>query len=88
MNRRKCTDGFHFHNNCVIYKHINSIPCIELKVTEDDGLNDLSPHYESALSEFVGQTMLVSRFQKPRPKHLVNFEPRIDYCCCHSFHFG
>ncbi len=62
----------------ILEKDIEAISCLNRNVSIGNRQGDLSAKRQAARLEFVGETVLVRRFQQPRTKRLVNLQTTVD----------
>ena len=63
MNGMDCIDAFHFDDNRILDDQVDAVTKLDLFSVENNRQSDLARYSEAALSEFMGETALISAFE-------------------------
>ena len=74
MNWQQFLHGFQFQNNFALHQQIDLVTTVQLQPFVIDGQIHLSLKSQFPKAKLVAKALLVSRFQKPRPKVTMNFK--------------
>jgi len=72
MDGVNCLNTLHFHDDQVLDDQIDAIPKFDFFSVENHRQTNLAGHFESAFSEFMGQTALVGALQQSRSENRMD----------------
>jgi hypothetical protein len=75
--------ALHLNHDFVLHNQISPIPALKLYGAVYERHSLLPLHIKSSLFEFIGETSLISRFQRPGPKLAMNLDRCPDDLVCH-----
>ena len=76
MNRQQFLHRFQFQNNFALHQQIDLVTTVQLQPFVVDGQIHLSLKSQFPKAKLVAKALLVSRFQKPRPKVTMDLDGR------------